>query len=68
MSSIGVVLGVPANLNLEIEQMDVKFFSTWELGRRNLHGAARMIHRKAQKEARCKLKKILYGLKQAPRQ
>ena len=52
MSSIRVVLRIAAIFDLEIEKLDVKTaFSAWELGRRNLRGAARGIHRKGKKRS-----------------
>jgi hypothetical protein len=44
MSSIRVILGLTASLDLELEQMDVKtVFLHGDLERRNLHGSARGI-------------------------
>ncbi|CAL5395053.1 unnamed protein product [Camellia sinensis] len=69
MTSIRVVLGLAASLNLELEQMDVK--TTF------LHGDLKEeIHMeqlegfeiKGKENLVCRLKKSLYGLKQAPRQ
>ena len=68
MSSIRVVLGLAANMNLEIEQLDVKtaFFHgdlEEEIYMEQLEGFTI----KGKEHLVCRLKKSLYGLKQAPR-
>ena len=69
MSSICVALGLEAQLNLEVEQFDVKnAFIHGDLEKeiymQQLHG----FEVKGKENLVCKLKKSLYGLKQAPRQ
>ena len=69
MSSIRIVQGLTANLNLKIQQLDVKIGFLHgdpkeEIYMEQLKGFSV----KGKKELVCKLKKSLYGLKQAPRQ
>ncbi|WJX83794.1 hypothetical protein P8452_66428 [Trifolium repens] len=69
MQSIRMVLGLPASLDLEVEQMDVKTAFL----RGDLHEEIYMEQpdgfvEKGKEDYVCKLVKSLYGLKQAPRQ
>jgi hypothetical protein len=69
ISSIKVVLGLAANMNLEIEQLDVKMAFLYgdleeEIYMEQLEG----FPTKGNEHLVCQLKKSLYGLKQAPRQ
>ncbi|RVW94374.1 Retrovirus-related Pol polyprotein from transposon TNT 1-94 [Vitis vinifera] len=67
MSSIRVVLGLAASMNLEIEQLDVKtVFLHGDL--EEIYRATRRVYNKGKEHLVCQLKKSLYGLKQAPRQ
>lgn len=69
MSSIRVVLGLAASLNLEIEQLDVKTaFLHSDLKEDIYMEKPEGFKVKGKEEYVCKLKKCLYGLKQAPRQ
>jgi len=69
MSSIRVVLGLAASLDLEVEQMDVKTaFLHGELEEEIYMEQPKGFAAKGEKNLVCKLKKSLYGLKQAPRQ
>ena len=69
MSSIRVVLGLTASLNLEIEQLGVKTtFLHGDLEKEIYMEQPEGFNVKGKKELVCKLKKSLYGLKQAPRQ
>lgn len=69
MSSIWVVLGMAASINLEVEQLDVKTTFLYgdleeEIYMEQLEGFVE----KGKDKFVCKLKKSLYGLKQALRQ
>ena len=69
MSSIRVVLGLAASLDLEIEQMDVKTaFLHGDLEEEIYMEQPEGFIVKGKENYVCKLKKSLYGLKQAPRQ
>ncbi|KAJ4716959.1 Retrovirus-related Pol polyprotein from transposon TNT 1-94 [Melia azedarach] len=69
MSSIRVVLGIAASLDLEIEQMDVKTaFLHGDLDKKIYMEQPEGFKIKGKEYYVCKLKKSLYGLKQAPRQ
>ena len=69
MSSIRIVLGLAASLNLEIEQMDVKTtFIHGDLEEEIYMEQPQGFKVDGQENFVCKLKKSLYGLKQAPRQ
>ena len=69
MSSIRVVLGLAANLNLEVEQLDVKTaFLHGDIDKKIYMEQLEGFKVKGKEHLVCKLKKSLYGLKQAPRQ
>ncbi|RVW22487.1 Retrovirus-related Pol polyprotein from transposon TNT 1-94 [Vitis vinifera] len=69
MSSIRVVLGLVASLDLEIKQMDVKTaFLHGDLDKEIYMEQPKDFTIKEKEDYVCKLKKSLYGLKQAPRQ
>jgi ATP-binding cassette subfamily B (MDR/TAP) protein 1 len=69
MSSIRVVLGLAASLNLEVEQLDVKTaFLHGDLDEEIYMEQPERFEAKGKEQLVCKLKKSLYGLKQAPRQ
>ena len=69
MSSIRVVLGMAASLNLEIEQLDVKTaFLHGDLEEEIYMEQPQGFKEKKKEHLVCKLRKSLYGLKQAPRQ
>ncbi|KAL6323545.1 hypothetical protein AAG906_039125 [Vitis piasezkii] len=69
MSSIRVVLGLAASLDLEIQQMDVKIaFLHGDLDKEIYMEQPEGFVLKGKEDYVCKLKKSLYGLKQAPRQ
>ncbi|WKA06698.1 hypothetical protein VitviT2T_024587 [Vitis vinifera] len=69
MSSIRVVLGLAASLDLEIQQMDVKTaFLHGDLDKEIYMEQPEGFVLKGKEDYVCKLKKSLYGLKQAPRQ
>ncbi|KAI5327124.1 hypothetical protein L3X38_026520 [Prunus dulcis] len=69
MSSIRVVLGLAASLNLEIEQLDVKTaFLHGDLEEEIYMEQPEGFKVKGKEDLVCRLKKSLYGLKQAPRQ
>ena len=69
MSSIRVVLGMAASLNLEVEQLDVKTaFLHGDLEEEIYMEQPEGFETKEKEHYVCKLKKSLYGLKQAPRQ
>lgn len=69
MSSIRVVLGLVASLDLEIELMDVKTaFLHGELEEEIYMEQPEHFEVKRKEDYVCWLKKSLYGLKQAPRQ
>ncbi|RVW22327.1 Retrovirus-related Pol polyprotein from transposon TNT 1-94 [Vitis vinifera] len=69
MSSIRVVLGLTASLDLEIQQMDVKTaFLHGDLDKEIYMEQPEGFVLKGKEDYVCKLKKSLYGLKQAPRQ
>lgn len=69
MSSIRTVLGLAANLDLKIEQMDVKTaFLHGDLNEEIYMEQPEGFKVKGKEDYVCKLSKSLYGLKQAPRQ
>ena len=69
MSSIRVVLGLTASLDLEIEQMDVKIaFLHGDLDKEIYMEQPEGFTIKEKNDYVYKLKKSLYGLKQTPRQ
>ena len=69
MLSIRMVLGLPASLDLEVEQMDVKtIFLHGDLDGEIYMEQPKDFEVKGKENYVCKLKKSLYGLKQAPRQ
>uniref|UniRef100_A0A2N9HLM6 Integrase catalytic domain-containing protein n=1 Tax=Fagus sylvatica TaxID=28930 RepID=A0A2N9HLM6_FAGSY len=69
MSSIRVILGLTASLDLELEQMDVKtVFLHGDLEEEIYMVQPKGFEAKGKEHKVCKLKKSLYGLKQAPRQ
>ena len=69
MSSIRVVLGLVASLDLELEQLDVKTtFLHGDLKEEIYMDQPEGFKLKGNEHMVCKLKKSLYGLKQAPRQ
>jgi len=69
MSSIRVILGLVATLDLELEQMDVKTaFLHGDLEEEIYMEQPEGFIEKGKESYVCKLKKSLYGLKQAPRQ
>ena len=69
MSSIRVVLGLVASLDLELEQLDVKTaFLHGDLKEEIYMDQPEGFKVKGKEHMVCKLKKSLYGLKQAPRQ
>ena len=69
MSSIRVVLGLAASLDLEIEQMDVKTaFLHGDLDKEIYMEQPEGFKVKGKEDYVCKLRKSHYGLKQAPRQ
>ncbi|KAJ0754054.1 putative RNA-directed DNA polymerase [Helianthus annuus] len=69
MSSIRVILGLAASLDLEVEQMDVKTaFLHGDLDKEIYMEQPEGFRVKGKEDYVCKLQKSLYGLKQAPRQ
>ena len=69
MSSIRVVLGLAASLNLEVEQLDVKTaFLHGDLEEEIYMDQPQGFEVKGKEDLVCRLRKSLYGLKQAPRQ
>jgi ATP-binding cassette subfamily B (MDR/TAP) protein 1 len=69
MTSIRMILGVAASLNLEVEQMEVKTtFLHEELEEEIYMEQPEGFLVKGKEDYVCKLMKSLYGLKQAPRQ
>ena len=69
MSSIRVILGIAASLNLEIEQLNVKTkFLHGDLEEEIYMEQPEGFTVNGNEHLVCKLKKSLYGLKQAPRQ
>ena len=69
MSSIRVVLGLTASLDLELEQLDVKTaFLHGDLNEEIYMSQPEGFEVKGKEHMVFKLKKSLYGLKQAPRQ
>ncbi|CAM8901281.1 unnamed protein product [Rhodiola kirilowii] len=68
MTSIRVVLGLVASMNLELEQMDVKtIFLHGEIEEELYMEQPEGFEEKGKENMVCKLNKSLYGLKQAPR-
>ena len=66
MTSIRLVLGLVANLNLEIEQLDMKIaFLHDDLEKKIYMLQLEGFEQKGKEHPVCKLKKSLYGLKQA---
>ena len=69
MSSIRVVLGLDANMNLEIKQLNVKIvFLHGDLEEEIYMEQPEGFTIKGKEHLVCRLKKNLYGLKQTPRQ
>jgi len=69
MTSIRVILGLAASLNLEVEQMDAKTtFLHGDLEEEIYMEQPEGFLVKGKEDYVCRLKKSLYGLKQAPRQ
>ena len=69
MSSIRVVLGLVASLDLELEQLDVKTaFLHGDLEEEIYMVQPKGFEVKGKEHMVCKLKKSLYGSKQAPKQ
>jgi transposase InsO family protein len=69
MTSIRTVLSMAANMNLEIEQLDVKTaFLHGELEEEIYMQQPEGFETKGKENLVCRLRKSLYGLKQAPRQ
>ncbi|CAA0815779.1 cysteine-rich RLK (RECEPTOR-like protein kinase) 8 [Striga hermonthica] len=69
MSSIRVVLGLVASLDLELEQLDVKTaFLHGDLDEEIYMEQPKGFEKTGKEHMVCRLKKSLYGLKQAPRQ
>lgn len=69
MSSIRVVLGIAANLNLESEQLVVKtVFLHGDLEEKIYTEQPEEFKESGKENPVCRLKKNLYGLKQAPKQ
>jgi len=69
MSSIRVILGLVAALDLECEHLDVKIaFLHGELEEEIYMEQPKDFIEKGKEDLVCRLKKSLYGLKQAPRQ
>ena len=69
MSSIWVVLGLVASLDLELEQLDVKTtFLHGDLKEEIYMDQPEGFKLKGKEHMVCKLRKSLYGLRQAPRQ
>ncbi|XP_060672707.1 wall-associated receptor kinase-like 10 [Ziziphus jujuba] len=69
MTSIRVIFGLVASLNLELEQMDVKTaFLHGDLHEEIYMEQPEGFEVSGKENLVCKLKKSLYGLKQAPRQ
>ena len=68
MSLIQTVLRITANLDLEIEQMDVKMaFLHGDLNEEIYMEQSEVFRVKGKEDYVCKLKKSLYGLKQVPK-
>ena len=69
MASIRVVLSLAANMNMEVEQLDVKTaFLHGDLEEDIYMEQPEGFVVKGKEKLVCKLKKSLYGFKQAPRQ
>lgn len=69
MTSIRVILGMVASMDLELEQLDVKTaFLHGDLEDEIYMEQPEGFKVKSKEDMVCKLKKSLYGLKQAPRQ
>ncbi|KAM1487717.1 hypothetical protein ACFX2I_001756 [Malus domestica] len=69
MTSIRVILGMTASMDLELEQLDVKTaFLHGNLEEEIYMEQPKGFEVKGKENLVCKLKKSLYGLKQAPRQ
>ena len=68
LTSIRVVLGLAANLDLEVEQLDVKIaFLHGDLEKEIYIEQPKDFEIKGKENLVCRLKKNFYGLKQAPR-
>lgn len=69
MTSIRVILGMAASMDLEVEQLDVKTaFLHGDLEEEIYMEQPEGFEVEGKEHMVCKLKKSLYGLKQAPRQ
>ena len=69
MTSIRMVLSIAANMNLEVEQLDVKTtFLHGDLEEEIYMQQPEGFVKRGKEHLVCRLKKSLYGLKQAPRQ
>ena len=69
MTSIRTVLSIAANMNLEVEQLDVKTtFLHGDLKEEIYMQQPEGFVKKGKENLVCRLKKSLYGLKQAPLQ
>ena len=67
MTSIRIVLSIAENMNLEIEQLDVKTtFLHGELDEKIYMLQPEGFVEKGKENLVCQMKEILYGLKQAP--
>ncbi|CAH9062481.1 unnamed protein product [Cuscuta epithymum] len=68
MTSIRIILGLAASMNLELEQMDVKTAFLHEDLKEEIYMQQPEGFENSNDNFVCKLSKSLYGLKQAPRQ
>ena len=69
MTSIRTVLSIAANMDLEVEQLDVKTtFLHGDLEEEIYMHQQEGFVEKGKENLVCRLRKSLYGLKQAPRQ
>ena len=67
--SIGKMLSIATNMNLEVEQLDVKSaFLHGDLEEEMYMHQLKGFIKKGKENLVCRLRKSLYGLKQAPRQ